>query len=81
MKSLDMHTKLINSYMELLKNLNSVSKRELIARLNDSITMHENQSKNTFSEAFGGWKGTDVAEDIIQTIRNSRQQNRTNEGL
>lgn len=81
MKAVDLNTKLINSYLELLKNLNPDSKLDLISKLTQSVKADIKVKTNAFEKAFGAWQGDENAEELITTIRDSRQFNRQIEEL
>ena len=81
MKATDLNNKLINSYLELLKNLSPATKLDLISKLTQSVKADIEVKNNTFEEAFGAWEGDEHAEDLINTIRDSRQFNRQTEEL
>jgi hypothetical protein len=81
MKAADLNTKLINSYLELLKNLSPANKLDLIAKLTQSVKSDMKVKSNAFDQAFGGWVGSEPAAEIIQVIRESRQFNRHMEEL
>ena len=76
MEAADINTKLINSYLDLLKNLSPANKLDLIARLTLSVKSDMEVKNNAFEQAFGAWEGDESAEEIIDTIRSSRQFNR-----
>ena len=72
MKSVDLNSKLINSYLELLKNLSPNIKLDLISKLAQSIKSDFKSPKNAFEQAFGAWDSNDRADTITEAIRQSR---------
>ena len=76
MEAANLNTHLINSYLELLKNLSPADKLDLIAKLTQSVKADLEVKNNAFEQAFGAWEGKESAEEIIDTIRSSRQFNR-----
>lgn len=81
MKATDLNNKLINSYLELLKNLSPASKLDLISKLTQSVKADIGVKDNAFEKAFGAWEGDEHAEDLINRIKDSRQFNRHIEEL
>ncbi len=55
MNSADINTKLIDSYMSLLKNMSPQNKLDLISRLTKTVKRDLNQEKDDFYKDFGGW--------------------------
>lgn len=81
MEAADLNTKLVNNYLEQLKNLSPANKLDLIAKLTQSVKSDLEGKNNAFEQAFGAWEGDESAEEIIDTIRNSRQFNRQSEEM
>jgi hypothetical protein len=77
MNTADLNTKLIDSYISLLKNMSKPNKLELISRLTNTVKSENEQEKADFYKAFGGWDKNESAEDLIETIRGSKTFNRT----
>ena len=77
MNTADLNTKLIDSYISLLKNMSKPNKLELISRLTKTVKSDKEQEKTDFYNAFGGWDKNESAEDLIESIRGSRTFNRT----
>jgi hypothetical protein len=77
MNTADINTKLIDSYMSLLKNMSPQNKLDLISRLTKTAKRDLDQEKADFYKAFGGWDKNESAEDLIATIKGSRTFNRT----
>jgi len=81
MKSLDSNTILINSYFKLFQNLSLSGKADLISKLSESIKSSKQNNSNEFDKAFGGWKGNETADQLIESIKTSRNFNREIEEL
>jgi hypothetical protein len=77
MNTADINTKLIDSYMSLLKNMSARNKLELISKLSNTVKTDLEQEKTDFYKAFGGWDKNESAEDLIETIKGSKTFNRT----
>lgn len=77
MNTADINTKLIDSYMSMLKNMSAQNKLELISKLSNTVKTDLEQEKTDFYKAFGGWDKNESAEDLIETIKGSRTFNRT----
>lgn len=77
MNTADLNTKLIDSYMSLLKNMSGQNKLDLISRLSKTVKTDLEQEKTDFYNAFGGWDKNESAEELIETIKGSRTFNRT----
>jgi hypothetical protein len=77
MNTADINTKLIDSYISLLKNMSAQNKLDLISRLTNAVKTDLEQEKTDFYKAFGGWDKNESAEDLIETIKESRIFNRS----
>jgi hypothetical protein len=73
----DINSKLIDSYISLLKNMSAQNKLDLISRLTNAVKSDLEQEKTDFYKAFGGWDKNESAEGLIETIKGSRTFNRT----
>ncbi|MBC8486636.1 MAG: hypothetical protein H8D45_11415 [Bacteroidetes bacterium] len=81
MESTNINTALIDSYFGLLKNLSPEIKLDLIERLTKTLKVDLSRKENSLQEAFGSWKSTKSAEEIIKELRESRNFNRQTEAL
>ncbi|TVR78255.1 MAG: hypothetical protein EA412_09215 [Chitinophagaceae bacterium] len=81
MKTADFNNRLIDGYLELLKNLDPKSKLDLISKLTKSIKSDLKFKSKTFEKAFGAWDKSEDAEKITKEIRDSRSFNRKIEDL
>jgi len=77
MNTADINTKLIDSYLSLLKNMSAQNKLDLISKLTKTVKTEMEQEKTDFYKAFGGWDKNESAEELIDTIKGSRTFNRT----
>jgi len=77
MNTADINTKLIESYLSLLKNMSTQNKLDLISKLTNTVKTDIAQEKTEFYKAFGGWDKHESAEELIETIKESRTFNRT----
>lgn len=77
MNAADLNTKLIDSYISLLKNMSAQNKLDLISRLTNTVKKDIVQDKSDFYKAFGGWDEKQSADELIDTIKGSRTFNRT----
>jgi hypothetical protein len=81
MKHVDLNTRLIDSYIALLKNLNLTNKLDLISKLTQSMKSDVTNNKTAFEKSLGAWDKKDKSEDLIKSIRGSRVFNRSIEKL
>jgi hypothetical protein len=81
MKSVDSNTILVNSYFKLLQNLSLSGKADLISKLSQSIKSTKQNRPNEFEKSFGSWESNESAEQLIDTIKKSRNFNRQIEEL
>ena len=72
---MDFNTVLVNSYFKLFNNLNMSGKRALIDKLTKSISSKD-PKKDDFERSFGGWQGSETAEELVTSIRDTRTFNR-----
>lgn len=77
MNTTDLNTKLIDSYVSLLKNMSPQNKLDLISKLTDTVNTDLEQNKSDFYNAFGSWGEEESATELIELIKGSRTFNRT----
>ena len=70
---------IIENYYGLLRNLNEESKLELISKLTNSLI--RKRKKNHIENLFGAFQSDLTAEEIIKTIKDSRNFNRQTASL
>jgi len=77
MNTADINTKLIDSYLTLLKNMSAQNKLDLISKLTNTVKTDLAQENTAFCKAFGGWDKNESAKELIETIKESRTFNRS----
>ena len=68
MNTTDTNTKLIDSYISLLKNMSAQNKLELISKLTSTVKKDLVKDKDDFYKAFGGWDENESAEELTESI-------------
>ncbi|MBX3253166.1 MAG: hypothetical protein KF862_03405 [Chitinophagaceae bacterium] len=76
MGTAEINTTLIDGYVELLDNLSTTNKLDLISKLTASVKTDLTAKKSSFKKAFGAFDSPKSAEEIIEEIRNSRVSTR-----
>ncbi len=76
MTTADINAKIIDGYLDLLRNLSPGSKLDLIAKLSESLKSDVTKRKSLFRKSFGAFQSKKSAEEIIKEIRESRNFNR-----
>lgn len=66
------NTTIVDGYIDLLDNLSTNNKLELISRLTASVKTDLTSKKSSFKKAFGAFDSKKSAEEIIAEIRRSR---------
>ncbi|HMJ68165.1 MAG TPA: hypothetical protein VK508_04695 [Cyclobacteriaceae bacterium] len=79
MKAANINFNLVETYLELLKSLNPDSKRELIARLSETLKGPNKPGAKSLSDLFGAFDSKESAEEIIADIEKSRTFTRKSE--
>jgi len=64
MNTVDANTKLIDSYLSLLRNMSAQNKLDLISKLTKSVKTDIKEDKPDFYKSFGGWDKNESALDI-----------------
>ncbi len=72
MKTIDINTTIVDGYVELLNNLSTNNKLDLISKLTTSVNVDMTDKKSSFKKAFGAFDSQKTAEEIIKEIRSSR---------
>ncbi|MEY2829154.1 MAG: hypothetical protein RIQ33_1012 [Bacteroidota bacterium] len=73
MKSADLNINLIDTYIELLKNLSTDNKLELIAQLSKSMKAKTKQAKvDTLQSLYGSLISKQSADEMIAEIKKDR---------
>jgi len=81
METADINTKLIDSYISLLKNMSARNKLDLISKLTNTVKTDIEKKKSNFYKAFGRWDEKESADKLIEIIKGSRTFKRTIEEL
>lgn len=76
MKTPEENTKIVDGYVELLDNLSTSNKLDLISKLTASVKTDLTNKKSSFKKAFGAFDSKKTAEEIIKEIRDSRVSTR-----
>ncbi|MBD0297301.1 MAG: hypothetical protein ICV84_19240 [Flavisolibacter sp.] len=77
----DINAVIIEGYLQLLDNLSTSSKLDLISRLTASVKADLTDKQCSFQDAFGAFESDKSADEIIQEIRSSRTFTRRIEEL
>ncbi|MCH8487594.1 MAG: hypothetical protein LAT75_12065 [Candidatus Cyclonatronum sp.] len=72
MNTTDTNTKLINSYLSLIKNMSVSNKLDLISKLSSSMKADFDDAKVDFYDAFGAWDEEESAEALVDAIKSTR---------
>ena len=75
----DIDSRLVQSYISLLKNMSIANKLDLISRLTESVKSDVSETPDSIYDSFGGWKGNESADELVDVIRASRTFNRHRE--
>ncbi|HEX3934927.1 MAG TPA: hypothetical protein VHW43_09640 [Puia sp.] len=75
------YTNILDNYMAFLETLSPGAKLDIISKLTQSLKMEIKPKENLFNRAFGAWEGSESAEEIAKSIRDSRNFTRQIEGL
>ena len=81
MKTANLRLAVINSYFELLKNLSTDNKLELIALLSKSMKVVKKQKNGSIDRVFGAFSSDTSADEIIRNIQKSRIFSRKQESF
>ena len=76
MKTADININLVDSYLELLKNLSTDSKLELIAQLSKSMKTAKKAKTISIQSLYGAFISEQSADEIIDDIKKARTFNR-----
>ena len=76
MRAIDVNKTLIDGYLQLLGNLSTNNKLDLIAKLSLSVKTEKTNKKQLFQQSFGAWESKKTADEMIATIKDSRKFNR-----
>ena len=79
MKSSDFNLNLIKSYFDLLKNLSSNTKLELISKLLNSMKTSKPPKNGSIKSLYGAFISKQSADDLVREIKIARTFNRKSE--
>lgn len=81
MKAIDVHTRLIDGYIGLLRNLSPDNKLDLIEKLTKSLRRDLSRNRKSLKRAFGAFQSDKTADQLIKEIRESRNFTRYTQEL
>ncbi len=81
MQAIDMNTKLVDGYLELLKNLSPNNKLDLIAKLSDSLKSDKIKKDNSLKSLQGDFIAEKSADNLIDDLRTARSFKRNTESF
>lgn len=76
MKTAEINDTIVEGYIELLENLSTSNKLDIISKLTASVKTDLTNKKSSFKKSFGAFDSKKSAEEIIDEIRNSRLSTR-----
>ncbi len=81
MKNTAKNISVADYYFELLRNLNTDNKLDLISKLSQSLKKNEKDQSMSLESLYGAYKSEQTADEIIAEIREARTFNRNTESL
>lgn len=72
MRTTERNTTIVDGYVELLDNLSTNNKLDLISKLSASVKSDLTDKKSLFKKAFGAFDSKKSAEEIIEEIQKSK---------
>jgi len=81
MKATEINSILLENYFGLIKNLSPEIKLNLIEKIITALKDNSTNNQTSIKKAFGAWKSTESADEIILKIKESRNFNRKIEDL
>lgn len=81
MQTIDINSKLVESYLELLKNLSPNSKLDLISKLSDSLKSGKKNSIASLKSLSGDFIPEKDADEIIGDLKKARNFTREQESF
>jgi len=79
MQAIDLNKKLVDSYLELLKNLSPATKLDLIGKLSDSLTSGKKNKTSSLNLLHGDFIPEKSADEIINDFKTARNFTRNTE--
>ena len=81
MQAVDINKKLVDSYLELLKNLSPNSKLDLISKLSDSLKSGKKNKVHSLKSLSEGFIPEKTADEIIEDLKKARNFTRNAESF
>jgi hypothetical protein len=81
MQTIDINKKLVDSYLELLKNLSPNSKLDLISGLSNSLKSDKKNKISSLKSLTGDFIPEKTADQIIADLKKARNFTRKNESF
>lgn len=81
MQAIDINRKLVDGYLELLKNLSPNNKLDLIAKLSDSLNSDKIQKDNSLKSLKGDFIAEKSADKLIKDLQTARSFKRNTESF
>jgi len=81
MQTVDINKKLVDSYLELLRNLSPNSKLDLISKLSDSLKSGKSKKANSLKSLSGDFIPEKTADEIIGDLKEARNFTRETESF
>ena len=81
MQAVDINKKLVDSYLELLKNLSPNSKLDLISKLSDSLKSGKKNKVNSLKLLSEDFIPEKSADEIIEELKKARNFTRNSESF
>ena len=81
MQTIDVNKKLVDSYLELLKNLNANSKLDLISKLSDSLKSGKKNKISSLKSLSNDFIPEKTADEIIDDLKKARNFKRETESF
>ena len=81
MKTFNPYLSLVDTYLELLKNLSPGSKLKLIKQLSKSLKNPKQNQNNNLTSVYGSFRSKKTADELILEIKKARTFNRNTELL
>ncbi len=77
------HKKMIDEFLEKIKDWPDDAKRSLVEKIDRMLKLKKKPQKKKLGtlDAFGAWQGPETADEIIEMIRSSRTINRERESF
>jgi len=81
MQSVDINKRLVDTYLELVKNLSPNSKLDLISALSNSLKSGKKDKKGSIKDLTGDFISEKTADEIIDDLKKARNFSRNTESF